>query len=83
MADYERLLPHLEQVPLELGRAVYESGSEGVMGIALFMGRETTPSRAVVQSAVLNRMRRQARRRRFQCVLNPSMCGSAQIREEP
>ena len=24
--DYERLLPHLELVPLELGRAVYESG---------------------------------------------------------
>jgi CRP-like cAMP-binding protein len=82
-ADYERLLPHLEQVPLELGRALYESGShqgyvyfpttsivsllyvmedgssaeiaivgkEGVVGIALFMGGESTPSRAVVQSA--------------------------------
>ncbi len=82
-ADYERLVPYLEQVPLELGRAVYESGSEqeyvyfpttsivsllyvmedgssaeiavvgneGVVGIALFMGGETTPSRAVVQSA--------------------------------
>ncbi|HEV8646271.1 MAG TPA: Crp/Fnr family transcriptional regulator, partial [Burkholderiales bacterium] len=82
-ADYERLLPHLEQVPLELGWALYESGSqqgyvyfpadsivsllyvmqdgssaeiavvgnEGVVGIALFMGGETTPSRAVVQSA--------------------------------
>jgi CRP-like cAMP-binding protein len=81
-ADYERLLPHLERVPLPLGRAVYESGSgqdyvyfptssivsllyvmedgssaeiavvgnEGVVGIALFMGGETTPSRAVVQS---------------------------------
>ena len=26
-------------------------GNEGVMGIALFMGEETTPSRAIVQSA--------------------------------
>ena len=75
-ADYERLLPHLEQVPLALGRALYESGSEqdyvffptssivsllyvmqdgssaeiavvgneGVVGIALFMGGETTPA---------------------------------------
>ena len=82
-ADYERLLPHLELAPLELGWALYESGSqqgyvyfptasivsllyvmqdgssaeiavvgnEGVVGIALFMGGETTPSRAVVQSA--------------------------------
>jgi CRP-like cAMP-binding protein len=82
-ADFERLLPNLELVPLELGWALYESGSqqgyvyfptttivsllyvmedgssaeiavvgnEGVVGIALFMGGETTPSRAVVQSA--------------------------------
>jgi len=82
-ADYARLLPHLELVPLPLGWAVYESGDaqgyvyfptnsivsllyvmedgssaeiavvghEGVVGIALFMGGETTPSRAVVQSA--------------------------------
>src|SRR3990172_740083 len=82
-AGYERLLPHLELVPLPLGWAVYESGShqgyvyfpansivsllyvmedgssaeiavvgnEGLVGIALFMGGETTPSRAVVQSA--------------------------------
>jgi len=82
-ADYERLLPHLELVPMELGWALYESGSrqghvyfpttsivsllyvmqdgssaeiavvgnEGVVGLALFMGGETTPSRAVVQSA--------------------------------
>ena len=82
-ADYERLLPDLELVPLELGSALYESGgqeryayfpttsiesllyvmengasaeiavvgNEGVVGIALFMGGETTPSRAVVQSA--------------------------------
>src|SRR5256714_14593417 len=81
--DYERLLPHLERVPLELGLALYESGgqqghvyfptdsivsllyvmkdgasaeiavvgNEGLVGIALFMGGESTPSRAVVQSA--------------------------------
>jgi CRP-like cAMP-binding protein len=83
VADYERLLPHLELVPLPLAWAVYEAGStqgyvyfptasivsllyvmedgssaeiavvgkEGVVGIALFMGGESTPSRAVVQSA--------------------------------
>jgi CRP-like cAMP-binding protein len=82
-ADYERLLPFLEPVPLGLGQALYESGGaqgyvyfptssivsllyvlengssaeiavtgcEGLVGIALFMGGETTPSRAVVQSA--------------------------------
>jgi len=82
-ADYERLLPHLEPVALELGRALYESGgqqgnvyfptnsivsllyvmedgasaeiaivgNDGLVGIALFMGGESTPSRAVVQSA--------------------------------
>lgn len=82
-ADYERLLPHLELIPLPLGWAVYESGhdqgyvyfpttsiisllyvmedgssaeiaivgNDGLVGIALFMGGETTPSRAVVQSA--------------------------------
>jgi len=82
-ASYERLLPHLEKVPLEFGSVVYESGShqgyvyfptssivsllylmedgfsaeialvgnEGVVGIALFMGGESTLSRAVVQSA--------------------------------
>jgi len=82
-ADYEHLLPNLERVPVELGWALYESGShqghvyfpttsivsllyvmhdgssaeiaivgnEGVVGISLFMGGETTPSRAVVQSA--------------------------------
>jgi CRP-like cAMP-binding protein len=80
---YERLLPHLELVPLPLGWAVYEAGdaqgyvyfpatsivsllyvmedgssaeiavvgNEGLVGIALFMGGESTPSRAVVQSA--------------------------------
>ena len=82
-ADYERLLPHLELMPLPLGLALYESGSvqgyeyfpadsivsllnvmengssaeiavvgnEGMVGISLFMGGDTTPSRAVVQSA--------------------------------
>ncbi|HEX7812922.1 MAG TPA: Crp/Fnr family transcriptional regulator [Burkholderiales bacterium] len=80
---YERLLPHLEWIPLVLGAALYESGSaqayvyfpidsivsllyvledgssaeiavvgnEGLVGISLFMGGESTPSRAVVQSA--------------------------------
>jgi len=82
-ADYERLLPDLELVPMPLGWAVYESGghlgylyfptdcivsllyvmengasaeiavtgNDGLVGIALFMGGESTPSRAVVQSA--------------------------------
>src|SRR5512132_1973273 len=82
-ADYERLLPNLELVPLPLGWAVYEAGGQlgylyfpttsivsllyvmedgasaeiavtgrdGLVGIALFMGGESTPSRAVVQSA--------------------------------
>ena len=82
-ADFERLLPHLELVPMPLGEALYESGgrlqhvyfpttsivsllyvmedgasaeiavegNEGILGISLFMGGETTPSRAVVQSA--------------------------------
>jgi CRP-like cAMP-binding protein len=80
--DYERLLPHLELVPLPLGWAIYEAGihpahvyfpttalvsllyvlengssaeiavtgNDGLVGIALFMGGESTPSRAVVQS---------------------------------
>ncbi len=82
-ADYQRLLPHLEPVPLPLGWAVYESGdrlahvyfptegivsllyvmesgasaeiavtgNEGLIGISLFMGGESTPSHAIVQSA--------------------------------
>lgn len=82
-ADFERLLPNLQQVNLPLGMVVYESGGplghvyfptdsivsllyvmqdgasteiavtgfEGLVGIALFMGGETTSSRAVVQSA--------------------------------
>lgn len=82
-AERERLFPHMEIVPLPLGRALYESGdrmnfvyfptdaivsllyvmedgasaeiavvgNEGIVGIALFMGGETMPNRAVVQSA--------------------------------
>jgi CRP-like cAMP-binding protein len=82
-AEYERLLPHLEQVPVGLGWALHESGApqnhvyfptdsivsllyvmadgssaeiaivgnEGLVGISLFMGGDSTPSRAVVQSA--------------------------------
>jgi CRP-like cAMP-binding protein len=81
---YQRLLPDLELLDMELGRVIYESGAElkqvyfplpgcivsmlyvmedgasaeiavvgheGLVGIALFMGGGTTPSRAVVQSA--------------------------------
>src|SRR6202790_5829190 len=82
-AERERLFPHLELVPMPLGKVLYEPGdvlrhvyfptdsivsllyvmtdgssaeiavvgNEGVIGIALFMGGETTPSRAIVQSA--------------------------------
>jgi CRP-like cAMP-binding protein len=82
-ADYARLLSDLELIPMPLGWAVYESGSQmgymyfpttsivsllyvlengasaeiaitgncGLVGISLFMGGESTPSRAVVQSA--------------------------------
>src|SRR5881628_3431184 len=82
-SDYERLVSHLELIPMRLGDVLYESGAklpyvyfpttsivsllyvmengasaeiaivgnEGILGISLFMGGETTPSRAVVQSA--------------------------------
>ena len=85
-ADYERLLPHLELAPLELGRVLHESGAtmrnvhfpataivsllyvmedgasaeiavvgnDGMVGISLFMGGDSTPSRAIVQSAGLS-----------------------------
>jgi CRP-like cAMP-binding protein len=78
-----RLLPHLELVPLPLGKALYEAGdtlrhvyfptdsivsllyvmesgasaeisvvgNDGLVGVSLFMGGESTSSRAVVQSA--------------------------------
>jgi len=81
-AEFARLSPYLELVPMPLGDAIYESGgrlthvyfptttivsmlhvledgasaeiavvgNEGILGISLFMGGETTPSRAVVQS---------------------------------
>lgn len=82
-AEYERLFPLLELVPMPLGEALYESGeklryayfpttcivsllyvlengasaeiaivgSEGVIGITLFMSGVTMPNRAVVQSS--------------------------------
>jgi len=82
-ADYERLFPHLELVPMPLGEVLYESGdklrhayfpttcivsklnvmengasaeiavvgNDGMIGVALFMGGNTMPNRAVVQSA--------------------------------
>ena len=82
-AEFERLSPHLELVPMPLGEILYEPGgqlqhayfpttaivslhyvmesgasaetagvgNEGVVGIALFMGGDTTPSSAVVQTA--------------------------------
>ncbi len=81
-AEYDRLSPHLELVPMLLGDVLYESGgkvlhvyfpttsivslhyllenggsseiagvgNEGVLGVSLFMGGDTTPSRAVVQT---------------------------------
>jgi CRP-like cAMP-binding protein len=82
-AERRRIFPHLQLVPMPLGKVLYESGdvmrhvyfptdsivsmlyvladgasaeisvvgNEGLIGIALFMGGETTPSRAIVQSA--------------------------------
>ncbi len=82
-AEFERLAPHLELVPMLLGETLYEPGgqlqhvyfpttaivsllyimesgvsaeiagvgNEGVLGISLFMGGDTTPSSAVVQTA--------------------------------
>src|ERR1700723_4351684 len=82
-AERQRLYPHLQLVPMPLGKILYESGdllryvyfptnsivsllyvladgasaeisvvgNEGLIGIALFMGGEPTPSRAIVQSA--------------------------------
>jgi CRP-like cAMP-binding protein len=81
-AEFERLVPHLELVPMLLGDTLYEPGgqlqhayfpttaivsllcilesgstaeiagvgNEGVLGISLFMGGDTTPSSAVVQA---------------------------------
>lgn len=82
-AEFERLVAHLELVPMALGEVLYEPsvqmrhayfpttaivslhyvmasgasaeaagvGNEGVVGISLFMGGDTTPSSAVVQIA--------------------------------
>ncbi|HEY7985462.1 MAG TPA: Crp/Fnr family transcriptional regulator [Methylophilaceae bacterium] len=81
-AEFDRLSPHLELVPMLLGDVLYESGgklqyayfpttaiaslqyvlenggssemagvgNEGVLGVSLFMGGESTPSQAVVQT---------------------------------
>jgi len=83
VAEFGRLAPHLELVPMLLGESLYEPGvrmqhvyfpttaivsllyiiesglsaeiagvgNEGVLGISLFMGGESTPSSAVVQTA--------------------------------
>src|SRR6202162_2855179 len=82
-AEFERLAPHLELVPMLLGETLYQPGgqlshvyfpttaivsllyvmesglsaeiagvgNEGILGISLFMGGDTTPSSAVVQTA--------------------------------
>src|SRR4051794_41857145 len=82
-AEYDRLAPHLELVPLPLGEVLYEPGgqlhhayfptssivslhyvtesgasaeiagvgNEGVVGISLFMGGDTTTSSAGVETA--------------------------------
>ena len=82
-AEFERLAPHLELVPMPLGETLYDPGgqlqhayfpttaivsllyilesgvsaelagvgNEGVIGISLFMGGNTTSSSAVVQTA--------------------------------
>ena len=81
-AEYARLAPHLESIPMLLGDVLYESGdklrhvyfpttsiislhyvledgasseiagvgNEGMVGISLFMGGNSTPSRAIVQT---------------------------------
>ena len=81
-AEFARISPHLELVPMKLGDVLYESGgklqhfyfpttsivsmhyllenggsseiagvgNEGVLGVSLFMGGNTTPSRAIVQT---------------------------------
>ncbi|MDB5796487.1 MAG: Crp/Fnr family transcriptional regulator [Paucimonas sp.] len=81
-AEFDRLAPHLELVPMLLGDVIHESGgtlhhayfpttaivslhyelengssaeiagvgNEGVLGVSLFMGGGTTPSRALVQT---------------------------------
>ena len=83
LAEFERLQPRLELVPMLLGEVLYESGeqlshvyfptsaivslhyvtedgasaeiagvgNEGILGVALFMGGNSTPSRAVTLTA--------------------------------
>ncbi|MFJ2990157.1 Crp/Fnr family transcriptional regulator [Collimonas sp. NPDC087041] len=80
--EFDRLAPHLELIPMQLGDLLYDSGgklqhvyfpttsivslqyllenggsseiagvgNEGILGISIFMGGDTTPSRAVVQT---------------------------------
>jgi CRP-like cAMP-binding protein len=82
-AEFDRLSPHLESIPLRLGDVLCESGgkldyvyfpttaiislhyllenggsseiagvgNEGLLGVSLFMGGGSTPSRAVVQTS--------------------------------
>ena len=82
-AEFERLSPYLEPVPMLLGEVLHESGShmpyvyfptsaiislhyvmengasaevagvgnEGILGVSVFMGGDSTPSRALVQTA--------------------------------
>jgi CRP-like cAMP-binding protein len=82
-AEFDRLSPHLELIPMKLGDVLVESGdklqyvyfpttaiislhyllenggsseiagvgNEGVLGVTLFMGGDSTPSRAVVQTS--------------------------------
>jgi CRP-like cAMP-binding protein len=81
-AEFDRLSPHLELIPMLLGDVLYESGgklsyvyfpttsiislhyllenggssemagvgNEGILGVSVFMGGNTTPSRAIVQT---------------------------------
>ncbi|MDO8771734.1 MAG: Crp/Fnr family transcriptional regulator [Burkholderiaceae bacterium] len=96
--EWQRWLPQLEAVKLQLGQVLYESGNtlshvyfpttaivsllyvmengtsaeiavvgnDGIVGISLFMGGESTPSRAVVQSAGLGyRLQAQAMKDEF------------------
>jgi hypothetical protein len=53
------------------------TGNEGVVGISLFMGGETTPSRAVVQSAGYGyRMRAAVLKKEFAATCNTCCCAS-------
>ena len=96
--EYSRLLPHLQLMPLPLGKVLYEPGeimkcayfpvagiismlyvmrsgasaeiaivgNEGLVGVSLFMGGESTTSRAVAQNAgACYRLRADILRREF------------------